>query len=224
MLAIFDNDGTLCDSQEVEGRCYSMAIERVAGRRLATLDWTSYSEPTSSVIVRDLLDGHPEAEVLEDLIAQEFCRLLREEQPKHPGDFSPIPGAIEFLHHLEMEGHCAVAIATGCFEESARFKLECCGLQLDRYPYATSSDPPRRSDIIPLAARRAGFGLGSSIYFADAAWDVQVCAELGIPMIGIGRRWKELHTLGVKHAFRDFSSSDRILEAMHELLPGQEKA
>jgi 8-oxo-dGTP pyrophosphatase MutT (NUDIX family) len=35
MLAIFDNDGTICDTQQVEWRCYSQAIERVTGQSLA---------------------------------------------------------------------------------------------------------------------------------------------------------------------------------------------
>jgi hypothetical protein len=29
LLAIFDNDGTICDTQEVEGACYAKAIESV---------------------------------------------------------------------------------------------------------------------------------------------------------------------------------------------------
>jgi hypothetical protein len=55
LLAVFDNDGTICDTQDVEGRCYARAIERVTGITLSTLDWATYAEPTSSAIVRDLL-------------------------------------------------------------------------------------------------------------------------------------------------------------------------
>ena len=60
MLAIFDNDGTICDTQDVEGVCYARAIETVTGRSLATLDWSTYDEPTSTAIVRDLLAGIPD--------------------------------------------------------------------------------------------------------------------------------------------------------------------
>jgi hypothetical protein len=59
MLAVFDNDGTICDTQEVEGACYAKAIERVTGKSLATLDWTTYEEPTSSAIVLDLPEIWP---------------------------------------------------------------------------------------------------------------------------------------------------------------------
>ena len=131
-------------------------------------------------MVRELLVGDAQAAEKEEQIKVEFCRLLREEQPKFPGDFSPITGAVEFLERLQTERVCALAIATGCFEASARFKLECCGVRLTRYPHATASDTPRRRDIIALAASRAGFDLGSVVYFGDAPWDVRVSAALGM--------------------------------------------
>ena len=192
MLAIFDNDGTICDTQEVDGRCYALAIERVTGLSISTLDWTTYEEPTSSAIVRELLAGDVAAVEKEEQIKFEFCRLLQEERSNFPGDFSPIPGAVAFIERLVRENICAVAIATGCFDTTARFKLECCGISLDRFPHATSSDTSRRRDIIPLAASRAGFDLSSVAYFGDAPWDVLVSTTLGIPMIGIGRRCEQL--------------------------------
>jgi phosphoglycolate phosphatase-like HAD superfamily hydrolase len=60
-LVIFDNDGTICDTQEVEGRCYALAIERVTGLTSSTVDWISYDKPTSSAIVRLLLAGDADA-------------------------------------------------------------------------------------------------------------------------------------------------------------------
>jgi phosphoglycolate phosphatase-like HAD superfamily hydrolase len=224
MLAIFDIDGTICDTQDVEGRCYAMAIELVTGVSLATLDWSAYDEPTSSAIVRQLLAGDSAAKEKEDRIKSEFCRLLQEEQPKFPGDFVAIAGAIEFLARLSAEKLCDVAIASGCFDITAKFKLECCGIALDRFPHATSSDTSRRGDIIPLAARRAGFDLSSVVYFGDAPWDVRVSSALGIPMIGIGRRYEQLRTFGLRHIFRDYSAPDKIIDALFALQTQKNKA
>src|SRR5262252_927379 len=103
MLAIFDNDGTICDTQKVEGDCYALAIERVTGKSLATLDWTAYNEPTSTAIVRDLLADDKFAIEKEEQIKNEFVRLLQQEQPKFPGDFLPIAGALEFIERLKIE-------------------------------------------------------------------------------------------------------------------------
>ncbi|MDO8539123.1 MAG: haloacid dehalogenase-like hydrolase [Opitutaceae bacterium] len=217
LLAIFDNDGTICDTQDVEGACYGRAIERVTGRSLSTLDWTTYEEPTSSAIVRDLLAGDPAALTKEEEIKREFVRLLKQERLRFPGDFTPLPGAVEFITRLKEEPICSVAIVTGCFDTSARYKLECCGIALGEFPHATSSDTPRRRDIIPLAAHRAGFPVSSVVYFGDAPWDVRVSGILGVPMIGIGRRIERLRELGVQHTFRDYSDADAIIRVLCDL-------
>ncbi|MCX6972169.1 MAG: HAD hydrolase-like protein [Verrucomicrobia bacterium] len=217
MVAIFDNDGTICDTQEVESLCFAKAIERVTGLSLSTLDWTTYEEPTSSAIVRDLLKGDQTAPEKEEDIKREFLRLLEEECPKFPGDFSPVAGAVQFIERLQREAICSVAIATGCFDTTARLKLQCCGIDMDSFPNATSSDTPRRRDIIPLAAARGGFDLSLAVYFGDAPWDVRVSHALGVPMIGIGRRIQQLQSLGVQHVFRDYSASDRIIDVLNHL-------
>jgi|CXWL01.1.fsa_nt_gi phosphoglycolate phosphatase-like HAD superfamily hydrolase len=217
LLAIFDNDGTICDTQEVEGKCYSKAIEHVTGRSLSTLDWTTYEEPTSSAIVRDLLADDPAALEKEEEIKHEFVRLLEQERPMFPGDFTPLAGAVQFITRLKNERICSVAIATGCFDTSARFKLRCCGITLEDFPHATSSDTPRRRDIIPLAAGRAGFPISSVVYFGDAPWDVRVSGILGVPMIGIGRRIDRLRELGLQHVFRDYSEADAIIRVLCDL-------
>lgn len=216
MLAIFDIDGTICDTQDIEGRCFAAAIERVTGMSLATLDWAAYNEPTSTGIVHELLANDAAREEKEERIKNEFYLLLRKERPAFPGDFSPLPGAGEFIEGLLAEGS-GVAIATGCFDTTARFKLECCGISLDRFPHATSSDTVLRRDIISLAASRAGYELSSVVYFGDAPWDVRVSHTLAIPMIGIGRRYEQLRALGVPHTFRDYTEPARIREACRNL-------
>ena len=213
MLAIFDIDGTLCDTQAVEGRCFASAIERVTGLSCSTHDWSIYNEPTSAGIVHQLLAGDVALKEKEETIKHEFCRLLRSERPNFPGDFSPVLGAIEFIDQLQKQGIC-VAIATGGFDIEAQFKLECCGINLYAFPHATSSDLPRRSDIIALSASRAGFELNSSVYFGDGAWDIKACDKLGIHMIGIGRRYENLRSLGVRDTFRDYSEPERIIDAL----------
>jgi phosphoglycolate phosphatase-like HAD superfamily hydrolase len=211
MLAIFDNDGTICDTQNAETGCFVRAIQEATGKTLEVLDWTRYEEATGAAIVRGLLVGDPAAKEKEEHMVRAYVGLLREVQPKFPGDFQPLPGAVEFISRLKQEGICSVAIASGGFEAEARFKLGCCGINLDDFPHATSSDTPRRRDIVRLAATRAGFDLSSVVFFGDGAWDVQTTGILGIPMIGIGRKLELLRSLGVRHRFRDFSDPDAII-------------
>ncbi|MEP4079638.1 HAD family hydrolase [Haloferula sp.] len=217
MLAIFDIDGTLCDTQEVEGRCFVEAISRVTGVRLETLDWTVYDEPTSSGIVREVLKGDPDLIEKERAVEKEFVRLLELEQPKHPADFSPLPGAVEFIERLQRDERWTVGIATGGFALEAAFKLRCCGIAIQEFPHATSSDTPRRRDIIPLCAKRAGVELNKVVYFGDAPWDVKVTTALKLPLIGIGRRVRELRALGVVKSYRDYSDQQAVLEGLSQL-------
>ena len=218
-LVIFDIDGTICDSQETEEACYARAIESVTGQPLATTDWVVYEEPTGSGIIREILVDDPKIHDKEAAIKAEFVRLLESEQPQHPEEFSPIPGVIEFIKKLQEKEGYAVAIATGCFDASAAFKLRCCGIDVEDYPFASSSDTPCRRDIFPLAAQRAGFDLSSAIFFGDGQWDVKATRELGIPMIGIGRGIEKLKELGIQYVFRDYTNPEAILDRMKDLLP-----
>ncbi|MEM0970444.1 MAG: HAD family hydrolase, partial [Verrucomicrobiota bacterium] len=206
MLAIFDIDGTICDTQEVEGRCFAQAFEEVFGFPLKTVDWTKFEEPTSSGIVRSLCAELADREALEVTFRDRFVDLLRKEKPHFPGDFRPLPGATEFLSQLSSDPSVTVAFATGGFDTEAEFKLRCCGIDLRGYPHATSSDTPRRRDIIRLAVNRANGDLHSAVYFGDAPWDVEACRILEIPMIGMGRRIDQLQELGLAGTFRDFTT------------------
>jgi len=221
MLALFDIDGTVCDTQEVEGRCFAQAFDEVCGLSLETLDWSQYEEPTSSGIVRTLLAGDPDLARKEIELRDRFVQLLSEVQPKFPEDFRPIRGAVEFLSRLSTDPSVTVAFATGGFDTETAFKLRCCGINLSEYPHATSSDTPRRREILPLAAKRAGIDLSSAVYFGDAPWDVKVSGVLNLPMMGIGRRTESLRQLGLRNVFRDFSQSDALLKTFYALVQAE---
>ncbi len=221
MLAVFDVDGTLCDTQGSDGLCFGGAVEQVTGRSFGAQDWTAYDEPTGTAIARELLAGDPDAGAKEAAIKAEFLRRLEARQPLAPDEFKPLPGAAAFVARLRREAICDVAIATGCFDVSARFKLRCCGIDLDAFPHATSSDAPRRRDIIRLAVERAGYDLSRAVFFGDGAWDVHATRLIGVPMIGIGRKTDRLRALGVEHVFRDYTDAGAIIAVLTTLVDGR---
>ena len=213
-LLVFDIDGTIIDTQNAEGECYAQAILDVTGISLASVDWSLYSEPTSSGILRGLLTGHANIEAIEQAVKAVFVERLRQAQPHYPDDFLPIPGVEAFITQLKEQGEFDVAIATGGFDTEAAFKLQCCGFHLPDFPHATSSDTPARRDIIPLAIARAGYSLEAVVYFGDAPWDLTATQALGIPMIGIGRRIEQLSAQGLVHTFRDYRQPEFLLETI----------
>ncbi|MEM9079709.1 MAG: HAD family phosphatase [Verrucomicrobiota bacterium] len=214
MLAIFDIDGTICDTTEVDEQCFTEALRITLKGSFPRRLWESYKDVTSSGIVREILISHPDAESLEDEIEKTFLKLLQQAHQENIKAFQPILGAPQFLHQLIKSEFCDAAIATGCFRTEANFKLNCVGISLNSFPHATSSDEQSRSKIIELAAKRAGFRLNDCIYFGDASWDVQATSQLNIPMIGIGRKAEQLAELGVSHCFENYENPELILSAL----------
>ncbi|MCH2156994.1 MAG: HAD family hydrolase, partial [Opitutales bacterium] len=175
MLAIFDIDGTICDTQDIEGICYAQAYSGVFNQSLETVDWSKFEDPTSAGIIRSLCGNMSDFGIRETRFKERFVQLLKEKQPHHPGDFSPLPGAVDFMKQLSDDYGYRIAFATGGFDTEAEFKLACCGIELSAYAHATSSDTPKRTDIIRLATQRAQSELTEVVYFGDAPWDVVAC-------------------------------------------------
>lgn len=214
MLVIFDIDGTLCDTHEVDAECFEGAVESVTGKSLETVDWSRYLEATGSAIVRQFLTdigtSHPEHN--ENEIVSEFTALLKKEHLREPSRFRPLNGAIQSIESLRQYAVHRVAIATGCWTESAKFKLQAAGFITDDIPIASCSDTPRRTDIIALAAQRARVDLPECVYVGDGLWDLKATAELGIPLIGVGARHEELRAKGASSAIPDFGDTNAFLE------------
>ncbi|HTF99198.1 MAG TPA: HAD family hydrolase [Nitrospirota bacterium] len=216
MLIIFDVDGTLCDTHDVDTRCYRGAFESVTGRSLASVDWSRYPEATSSAIVHGLLTdmgfGNPDEE--EQRILAEILTRLRDAARASSAWFQPVLGAVELFDELRGRDDHAVAIATGDWGESARFKLEMCGFRLDDVPFASSSDTRRRADIISLAAGRAGFRTEDAVYVGDGPWDARATRELGMRFIGVGHRHEVLRKEGARAVFRSFTDQAEFFKAL----------
>ncbi len=216
MLVIFDVDGTLCDTQEVEGRCYVEAIESVTGHSVASMDWSRFPEATSSAITQHLLSefGVPDGAAVEKLVLTEFVVRLDSESRRRPDSFRPTAGALGLFEELKQREGYGVAIATGCWHDSAMLKLKRCGFMIEGIPVACSSDTPRRVDIISLAASRAGTGVHDAVYVGDGVWDLKAAREIGMRFVGVGEHHDRLREHGasrVLHSFADKSYFFRLL-------------
>ncbi|MEM7674319.1 MAG: HAD hydrolase-like protein [Verrucomicrobiota bacterium] len=214
MLAIFDIDGTLCDSSEDEVKPFVQSIFEVTGIQLEDADWTRFKHPTSSGVVDELLKNDPEREYKTLAIENRFVQLMEDFLEDIPESFSPVQGAPRFIDYLLKNTAYEVAIATGCFKSEAAFKLDCIGMDIEKFTYATSSDFSSREKVLRLVAKRAGHPLSSVVYFGDASWDIQASQNIGIPLIGIGSN----EELFAEHEriphFPDFSEPERVLKAL----------
>lgn len=219
MLIIFDIDGTLCDTHEVDARCHIEAFEAVTGHSLATVDWSLYPEATSAAIVQDLLSGLDilNAVDTEKRILEEFITRLNAEASRKPELFRPVDGALELFEDLRRSRNYKVAIATGDWHESAHTKLRLAGFDVNGIPFASSSDTRRRADVIALATARAGCAVSDSIYVGDGVWDVKAARELGMRFIGISKKDKLLREHGVRRVLASFRDEKAFFEALHDV-------
>ena len=108
-----------------------------------------------------------------------------------------------------------VAIATGCWRETAHFKLNAAGFDLSKIPFACASDRSSRAEIIALAAERAGMPIGQSVYVGDGVWDLRATQELGIPFIGFGRKIESLRRAGAAYTL-DAWNEAALLKVLEE--------
>jgi phosphoglycolate phosphatase-like HAD superfamily hydrolase len=220
-LALFDLDGTLLRTGDVDRRCYVQSIVEVFGITGASTDCRDYTHVTDSGITREVVERHQGRSPTEDELARvvdRFLTLLKEECASSRSAFEPVPGAIELVRRLPVETDWRVAIATGGWRASAEFKLGCAEFPRDGIPMATANDAISREEIVQRAIDRAAERYGENgftrvVSIGDGVWDVQTAANLNLPFVGIGNQ-ETLATMGVDCGAGDFLDFEAFVELL----------
>mgnify|MGYP001821087410 CR=1 FL=1 len=215
---IFDVDGTLTETNDLDARCFAQAVETLLGVPDIETDWDTYPHVTDSGIISEVLlqlKGRPGTIEETREFEAHFLSILQE-QPRD--EFPALPGAGGFLGLLRRHG-LPVAIATGAWRSSARHKLSQAGIDIAGIPLSTASEGVSRIEIMLGAhdALLAHCGVETFervTYFGDAAWDVRATGELGWELVGIGARIDRLRELSVQHTFSDYRQQESILERL----------
>lgn len=185
---ILDIDGTLIDSMGVDPTLYFSSIERVLGPvRLRGLN--SYDHVTDSGILGQILEENGFSDVGE--ITASVKSLFMEGLNRHiedTGSFPVIDGAVQFVERIRESTDTRIAIATGCWRESALLKLQTSGFDIEGIPLATSDDSPSRVAIMRSALQMTGINVSAVTYFGDAEWDQRACHDLGWDFVAVGPR------------------------------------
>lgn len=218
---IFDIDGTLLRSVDVDDRCFRAAFQSVAGIELGTLDWSNFKHSTDAGLTPEIFERSlgrpPDPEEIQAIRADFFDRLERAISLLHPEQFAT-PGASTFLEMLDGLAHYRVAIATGGWRTSAAMKLRYAGLFNDAIPLHTSDDAVIRADILNLALSPAEPS-APAIYVGDKPWDLIAARKLGIGFLGVGsgKPAIQLRQAGATEVQSDFRDADTILNLIKRL-------
>jgi phosphoglycolate phosphatase-like HAD superfamily hydrolase len=221
-IAVFDVDGTLTDTVDVDVECYEAAILETIDLRVPR-DWPSFDEITDPAILARAceLRGRPVPDVeTERRIATRVGELLSEALERTPERFSAMPGAHGVFAALRAEGW-DVAMATGAWRPSAEVKLRGAGVPTRRVALATSSDHRKRRDIIRRAvAMCAPEPDDGVVYVGDGVWDGRAARSLGLGFVGIGRgkRRASLRKEGAADVLDDLADVRRLLRSLHQAL------
>lgn len=190
---IFDVDGTLTRTNELDMQCYLRAVDPWLDLEDLELSWEHFEYVTAAGATRELI----ERQIGPDSVG-EISRQIREAFSKEVrraveagAEIEPVEGAAETLEELRRADEIAAGIATGDWRDSSEFKLQQAGLEADELAYACSDDAFARADVIRTALERAGGDVGAFdrvIYVGDGVWDLRAARELGIDFIGVGRK------------------------------------
>lgn len=201
---MFDIDGTLVESYELDSRCFIDAVKTVTGLTIDS-DWSKYQHVTDSGILNEVLLSCTRS-IREDYkvqIKKLFLKNLEASLAYQP--VKEVLGAGAFLNSLKSMSNVVVSLATGGWRESAVLKLESAGINYFSLPLASSNDHHSRIEIMKLAAKRASNNHYPCTYFGDGVWDKEACSQLGYNFILVGKKFihnpsiKNFHSL--EHAF-----------------------
>lgn len=228
-LAVFDIDGTLLRSVELDDTCFVRALADVLGIDGVATDWTSYRHPTDSGLSEEIVERHLARRLTPDeaeRVAERCCQLLRRATSRGDGVIREVAGASAMLARLRGHSKWAAALASGSWRDSARIKWEAAGLDLADLPAAFAEDSPDRSEILRIAVQRARQGLAVEefdkvVYVGDAPWDAAAARRLGVAFVGVhGPHGPErLLQAGAQSVLPDFSDWWGLLEALERAKP-----
>lgn len=218
-LVVFDIDGTLTRTDEVDSVCYLRAFEEELGWTGISTDWAGYPSCTDEAIAMEIFarhGGRVPRDVEIDRVRRRLFSLL--EAALSEG-FQEISGAGEALKRLRSDPRYRVALATGAWEASARLKLRAAGLDIDGLPLATSDDHPIREEVVRRAIARAEAGNGpfeSIVSVGDGVWDLRTARALGISFVGIasGEGAERLRREGAERVIEDLKDWERFVECL----------
>ncbi len=212
VATIWDIDGTLIQSQEIDSEAYLRAFEDTFGHSLANSDWGSFTHVTDSGILQEALmniRGQRPSQEEEQRMQKSFLNYL--EVMIEERGLSPAQGAEHLFHLLREEGFVS-ALATGGWRGSAELKLAAAGIDTAGAPLVTASDFISREKIL-LQAHREIAAPAPVVYFGDGAWDYKTTQSLGWDFIAVDLEgtasWPREQTV-----LDGFSDTSKLLEVL----------
>lgn len=224
-LILFDIDGTLTDTKQVEDKCFFRAFELVFGLDIRQQQWADLKNVTDWGITEELIQkafkrNPTQAEY--DQMRNTFVKELEKERARDSEQFQEVKGAKVFFDFLKNQADYHLGIATGSWEASARLKLNTIGIALHQIAFSNSDYHKSREAItrhtMEQLKNKIDVPTEQIIYFGDGVWDFKTCQNLGIRFIGIDIEGDgKLEALGATAVFRDYMNPMEIRKEINRI-------
>jgi phosphoglycolate phosphatase-like HAD superfamily hydrolase len=226
-LVIFDIDGTLTETNEVDDECFVRAF--AASHQIYDIetDWTKYRHVTDSGIVSEIFNqkfGRPLSDQDFSAFKRCFIENLSEFASEDKTLFAEVPGAKAMLEKLKQENDWAIALATGCFYDSAAFKLEKAKIYIEDFPIAAADDAASREEILQIAIEKSlkhyrQTEFEKIVSVGDGIWDARTAENLNLDFIGVAHSGKsagKLREEGAEFIVEDFKDYEIFFEYLNK--------
>ena len=185
---ILDIDGTLLESDNMDGSLYLAAVRKVLGEVRIRESWGLYRNVTDGGILEEILQDN--SLPIEPRTLNAVKAVFVEDMARHiqrHGPFTEISGAKDFVAGLLASPSSRIAYATGGWSESAAMKLESAGFPIKGIPLASSDDYTDRKSIMLHALDQLGSKFESITYYGDGKWDETATRMLGWNFVPVGK-------------------------------------
>jgi len=225
-LAIFDIDGTLTNTNSVDNECFLKALSEAHAITEINTDWATYPHTTDSGITLHIFQekfGRSPDETELAKFKSCFVNMLSDQYQSDSSSFAEIAGAYIALNRLKRESDWAVAIATGCWRESALLKLRAAKIDIDGIPAAYAEDGLSREEILQAAVSQSlkQYSLtsfGKVVSIGDGLWDVRTARRLNFTFLGVGcgESATMLRQAGARDVTKDFADYNQFVRLLNE--------
>lgn len=226
-LVLFDIDGTILLTAGAGRRAIVAALAQEVGDT-AAFGQVLFDGKTDPQIVADLLAaaGHPGPHAPDRVsaICRRYVELLAGELERHTSRTTMMPGVPALLDRLEAQESVVLGLLTGNVVEGASLKLRSAGLDPNRFRVgAYGSDSANRSELPPIAARRAEPYFGQIptgpevVIIGDTPADIGCGECIGAHAVAVatgGYSVADLAACGPHAVFEDLSDIERVMDAI----------
>jgi len=219
---IFDIDGTLTNTTEVDDKCFIRAFNIVFGLDISNQNWAELLNVTDWGITEEIILKHRSripTDVEYGNMIKEFVAQLQSELLKDKKQFQEVKGAKKFIEFLKHKPNISMGIATGGWEKSAILKLNSIGIDSREFNFSNSNHFKTRADILSKTIQdikeNSRNKIDRIIYFGDGTWDYFTCQKLNIEFVGIDVfKNNKLKKIGAKIIYNNFEKMELIYKSL----------